>query len=115
MDIELQAIRKARGYANAADFAARMGMPEKTYRTYEQGVSSQRLDMACEFADALECTLDELAGRVPVQAPQGERELAACYRACTPARQERLLHDARDLACLSKNEGRAVSQAVLVA
>lgn len=110
MKTNLQAIRKARGYSNAADFAAVMGMPEKTYRNYEQGVSGISLDLACEFADALGCTLDELAGRAPAQAAQGESELIADYRACSPRHRARLLDDARDFACMSKNGGHAVSR-----
>lgn len=112
MHLNLKALRKAAGYRSAGDFAEVLGFPERTYRNYEQGIRGINLDLACEFADALGCTLDELAGRVPVQTSQGEKELAACYRACTPARQERLLHDARDFACLSKNEGYAVSALV---
>ncbi len=115
MRLQLKALRKASGYRSAGDFAKVLGLPERTYRNYEQGIRGINLDLACEFADALGCTLDELAGRAPTQMSRGEEELIACYRDCTQRRRERLLDDARDLACMSKNEGRAISQEPLVA
>lgn len=63
MKTQLQRIRKARGYKSAKAFAEFIGMSPRTYTNYEQGVSSLTLELAWEFADALECTLDELAGR----------------------------------------------------
>lgn len=40
-----------------------MNMSVGTYTQYEQGQISLSLEKAWEFADALDCTLDELAGR----------------------------------------------------
>ena len=67
MKTNLQAIRKSRGYKSAKSFAEAIGMPLPTYTNYEQGKRIMGLDVACELADALECTLDELAGRVAPQ------------------------------------------------
>lgn len=63
MKTQLQHLRKARGYKSAKAFAERVGMNTRTYTNYEQGVTSLTLEKAWEFADALDCSLDELAGR----------------------------------------------------
>lgn len=63
MKTNLQAVRKAAGYKSAKAFAEHMGMSVGTYTQYEQGQISLSLEKAWEFADALDCSLDELAGR----------------------------------------------------
>lgn len=63
MKTQLQRIRKERGFKSAKEFADYIGMSVRTYTNYEQGITSPTLEKAWEFADALECTLDELAGR----------------------------------------------------
>lgn len=63
MKTNLQAIRKAAGYKSAVAFAKALGINEHTYTAYEQGRIPFTLEQACEFADVLGCTLDELAGR----------------------------------------------------
>lgn len=63
MKTQLQRIRKERGYKSAKAFADHIGMNHHTYTDYEQGRRTFTLESAWEFADALECTIDELAGR----------------------------------------------------
>ena len=63
MKTNLQALRKAAGYKSANAFADAIGMKRSTYTDYEQGRRLFTLERACEFADILHCTLDELAGR----------------------------------------------------
>lgn len=63
MRYKLQEMRKRAGYKSARAFAERMGMSVSTYTNYEQGVRALSLEQAWEFADVLDCTLDELAGR----------------------------------------------------
>ena len=63
MKTQLQNIRRARGFKSAKAFAEYMGMSVGTYTQYEQGQIGLTLEKAWEFADALECTLDDLAGR----------------------------------------------------
>lgn len=65
METRLKEIRKSRGYKSAKAFAESIGMQEKTYRNYEQGVRNLYLDVACELCTALDCSLDELVGRAP--------------------------------------------------
>lgn len=61
----LQIIRKKRGYKSAREFAEKIGIPVSTYTGYEQGVRSLDYELAWKFADALNCTLDAIGGRVP--------------------------------------------------
>ena len=63
MKTRLQEVRKKAGFKSARAFAEHIGMPVATYTDYEQGRRSFTLEKAWEFADALECSLDELAGR----------------------------------------------------
>ena len=62
MKTQLQRIRKEKGFKSAKAFADSIGMNTHTYTDYEQGRRMFSLETAWEFADALECTLDELAG-----------------------------------------------------
>lgn len=63
MKTQLQRIRKEKGFKSAKAFAEHLGISPGTYTQYEQGQIGLTLEKAWEFADALECTLDELAGR----------------------------------------------------
>ena len=65
MRIKLQEMRKRAGFKSAREFAVYFGINVNTYTNYEQGKSNIPIDLACRFADALGCTLDELAGREP--------------------------------------------------
>ena len=70
MKTQLQAMRKRAGFKSAKAFAEHIGMAVGTYTDYEQGRRMFTLEKACEFARELDCTLDELAGRVPPQTAQ---------------------------------------------
>lgn len=59
----LQKFRKSKGYKSANSFADKVGMAYSAYVEYEQGRVALPMDKAWEFADELECTLDELVGR----------------------------------------------------
>lgn len=63
MRTNLQAMRKRAGFKSAKAFAEYMGVNVSTYTKYEQGLSEMSLERAWEFADALHCSLDEIAGR----------------------------------------------------
>ena len=56
-------MRKKAGFKSAKAFADSIGMNPATYTDYEQGRRAFTLEKAWEFADVLECSLDELAGR----------------------------------------------------
>lgn len=63
MDLQLMRLRKKAGYKNRDDFAAALGVNPLTYKGWETGRTRLKLDDACDIADLLDCTLDELAGR----------------------------------------------------
>lgn len=82
----LQAMRKRAGFKSAREFAEHIGVNVGSYTNYEQGKVALSLLKAWEFADALDCTLDELAGRRSPnqQQPQispNEHRLIDVYRA----------------------------------
>ena len=66
----LQSLRKLAGYKSAAAFAEAIGMPTSTYTHYEQTEGSIPLRAAWEIADALNCTIDEMIGRMPPREPE---------------------------------------------
>ena len=63
MELKLMQLRKAAGYKNRDDFAAVLGVKPRTYKTWETQESNMSFPQACMVADALGCSLDELAGR----------------------------------------------------
>lgn len=81
MKTKLQALRKAAGFGSSDAFADHLGMNRSTYKNYEQGTRKISLDNACFFADALDCTLDELAGRTPPNVDAEAAEFARRFEA----------------------------------
>ena len=59
----LQECRKAAGYKSAREFAEAIGMPVRTYTNYEQEDRDLTLGLAMQFAEAMGCTIDQIAGR----------------------------------------------------
>ena len=72
MGERLQKLRKAAGLSQAA-LAKAAGVPLGTLRGWEYGRRTPLLDAAAKLADALGCTLDELAGRAEPKA-KGRRK-----------------------------------------
>ena len=85
MKTNLQAMRKAAGFKSARAFAEHIGMNVSTYTDYEQGRRMFALEQAWEFADALGCTLDELAGRTPPNLDIESVKIAAKFHKLPPA------------------------------
>lgn len=65
----LQRLRKAAGYATAAEYAAHLGVSSAAYRNWEQDprCGKLRLKQAWQLADDLGCTIDELVGRSAIR------------------------------------------------
>ena len=59
----LQRMRKEAGFSSALAFAEYAGVGQSAYTSYEQGRSNMNLLVAVKIADALDCSLDEIAGR----------------------------------------------------
>lgn len=62
MKTNMKAIRTLRGFSQE-ELAGMLGVKLGTYRAWEQGRNEMGLDDAVAIANALGCTLDELAGR----------------------------------------------------
>lgn len=92
----LQAMRKRAGFKSANAFAEYFGIPKDTYTKYEQGTSNMTLLLAWEFADALNCSLDELAGRKTpdTQLAPDEEELIGLYRDCDARGKNAIMRNA---------------------
>lgn len=84
MNIQLKAIRKRAGYKNRQEFVDALGDSYSLRRitSWENGERMPSLEQACELADFLHCTLDELAGRdfsPPAYSDQRQQVLNTCY------------------------------------
>lgn len=107
MKTSLQEMRRRAGFKSARAFAESIDMNPTTYTQYEQGIRNFTLEKAWEFADALECSLDELAGRQwpPEGAASSEDpmrdELVKCYDASTAENRHSLVVAARNAALAS--------------
>lgn len=98
MKTQLQRIRKEKGFKSARAFADSIGMNVHTYTDYEQGRRMFTLEAAWEFADALECTLDELAGRewpAPAFSDPGQAALNGYWESMNDDGREALVHTAK--------------------
>lgn len=107
MKTRLQELRKKAGFQSAVAFADHFGINAGTYTNYEQGKRNLTLEKAWEFADLLECSLDELAGRqwppegaVSSEDPMRD-ELVRCYDASTSENRHSLIVAARNAALAS--------------
>lgn len=70
MPSELQRLRKAAGYRNAADFAAEVGIAGPTYARYEREPEKIPTQNAWALADRFGVPIDVIVGREkPVEAP----------------------------------------------
>lgn len=117
MRTQLQAMRKRAGFKSAKAFAECIGMSVGTYTQYEQGQISLSLERAWEFADALDCTLDELAGRKPPGKSNGcdptLRRIAENFESMNEVGRDRLAEQAEMMAgsgMFAKSEDNKVSK-----
>ena len=55
------------------DVADKLGVSLMTYGSWERGTRAISFEQASQLADLFACTLDDLAGRVPPQAPEDKR------------------------------------------
>lgn len=124
MRTKLQALRKAAGYRSAKAFADHLGMSVGTYTNYEQGKRPMTLEQAWIFADELQVSLDELAGREwhegsqAFDLPPEELVLLTDYRVCAEVDRRavsRLAHNSAALRAAEKSGegGRASAEGLL--
>ena len=112
MRTNLQKLRKDAGYRSAKAFAEHIGMSVDTYTGYEQGKRKFSLEQAWIFADELQVSLDELAGREwhedaqTSDLPPEESALLADYRVCAVVDRHavsRLAHNSAALRAAEKS------------
>jgi transcriptional regulator with XRE-family HTH domain len=71
MGTRLKKLRNERGLSQA-QLAKLAGVPKGTLLQWEYGLRTPKLDAAAKLADALDVSLDELAGRErPARKPKG--------------------------------------------
>lgn len=116
MKTQLQAMRKRAGFKSAKAFAEHVGMSVSTYTKYEQGMSEMSLERAWKFADALDCTLDELAGRKAPNRASGDARMGSIadnYESMNETGRARLAEQAEMMAgsgMFAKSEDNKVSK-----
>lgn len=76
MELKLMQLRKAAGYRSRDAFADFLGVNPRTYKTWESGERNMSFAQACMVADALGCSLDELAGRAEYVGSYSDRRQA---------------------------------------
>lgn len=111
MKTNLQEMRRKAGFKSARAFAESIQMNPTTYTQYEQGIRNFTLEKAWEFADALNCSLDELAGRQwpPEDASRTDparEEIIACYDGSNAENRGFLLQAARRAALASGEDAK---------
>lgn len=94
MNLQMKQIRKRSGL-NQKDVAAAIGVPVRTYGSWERGERNINLEDACLIADVLRCTLDELVGRKPpiITPNENDRQferLSYCYSMLNDESKEQL-------------------------
>lgn len=93
MNLQIKQMRKRSGL-NQKDVAAAIGVPVRTYGSWERGERNINLEDACLIADVLRCTLDELAGReVPppkVFTDKRQERMNHCYSMLNDESKEQL-------------------------
>lgn len=115
MNLQLKELRKLKGLRQE-DLAKELMTTSRIVGSWERGETALPLEDACSIADVLECTLDELAGRVWLGAGEvdGERRLVALYRGATPRQRRNLVDIAETFhdGGLAKNNPDALSQGI---
>ena len=105
MQTRLREIRKSRRLTGT-QLADRMGVSQSTVSDWENGKTIFNLEQACQLADILHCTLDELAGRKTSIEPQIAK-IADEWRSMNSIGQEALEKAAQAFAALPDYRKRA--------
>ena len=72
MGQRIRELRLARGLTQE-QLARQIDVGLDAVRKWERGKRTPMLDMAAKLADALDCTIDELAGRIQAEAPTAKK------------------------------------------
>lgn len=101
MEMPLKEMRRKCG-VRQKEIPEKLSVERRTYGSWERVERMINLEQARSCAAALDCSIDEIAGR-PLRDPSEfsgprEAELHRCRRSCDRERQDRLLDTARDFA-----------------
>lgn len=116
MKTKLQEIRKSAGFKSARAFAEHIGMSVGTYTNYEQGKNGMDAEILWQFADALDCTVDELIGREtpkPNADDPVQKAIMDAYKSMNEHGRKRLAEEAMMMAnsgMFDKSEDHKVSR-----
>lgn len=112
MELKMKQLREARNLSQA-DVAAAINVPVRRYGSWERGERNMNLEDAAMIADVLECSLDDLAGRIwpssSIHLSSEELDLIDNYRSSTPERKRLLSLTAQDSAVISKETTKCYS------
>lgn len=91
MKLMLRELRKAAGLSQQ-EIAEALGMPRRTYGSYERGERSINLKLAAAICNVLGCTPNDLVGWPMDGLTPDESDLVKSYKACdTPTRASVLM------------------------
>lgn len=103
MELNMKALRKKKGLTQE-QIAKAIGASKRQVGAWERGENDLPMDYAVAIADLLDCTIDDMAGRVDyyfITIPEGDddlEELAGLYRDMTDEGRKQLMIYARGLA-----------------
>lgn len=85
MNLHLQRLRKKAGFRTQRDMAEKLGIPERTYASWEREEVMMNLEQAYNCAVALGCTLNDLVGMEDPRQSLSEEEkvIVDTYRSVT--------------------------------
>lgn len=103
MELMIKDIRERCGMTQV-EISEALGVPARTYCSWERGERQLSIDTACRIADVLDCSLDALVGRTVRHdyADPRERELHRCWGEMDGQRQDIVLAVARDAAGMAR-------------
>ena len=111
MNLQLKLLRVRAGLSQD-EMAERLGIKTSRYGTWERGERMMSLEQACQVAEVLGCTLEELVGRssaITQRAPATDpslSELNDCWEAASDSGRGTMLDVARAMRATSKRPGR---------
>lgn len=111
MKTNLKSLRKSRNMTQA-QLAAEIGATKRQIGAWERGENDLPLDYACNIANVLGYSLDDISGRmsyaiinIPSEGDEREeRELVSCYRNMDEQHRATLLDTARAFSALSEKD-----------
>lgn len=103
MKLMLQELRKAAGLSQQ-EIADALGMPRRTYGSYEREERSINLKLAAAICNVLGCTPNDLVGWPIDGLTPDESELVKSYKECNPPTRASILMVAKNGALASVSQ-----------